>query len=132
MGLAADVKVLYHLLLKPVRGRDHAERMESFYAGQADDYDAFRQRLLQGREELCQHLQFPDDAIWVDLGGGTGSNLEFVADLIPRLRKVYVVDLSPSLLDRAEVRRDSAAGRTSNPWPRTPRPSPLPKVAPMW
>ena len=104
MGLAADVKVLYHLLLKPVRGQDHAERMESFYAGQADAYDEFRRRLLRGREELCQHLQFPDDAIWIDLGGGTGANLEFVADTIPRLKKVYVVDLSQSLLQRAAQR----------------------------
>jgi S-adenosylmethionine-diacylgycerolhomoserine-N-methlytransferase len=40
----------------------------------------------------------------VDLGGGTGSNLEFAKDVVPRLRKVYVVDLAPSLLQVASKR----------------------------
>ena len=51
MGVFADLKILYHLTLKPVRGKDHAARMESFYAGQADAYDDFRKRLLKGRQE---------------------------------------------------------------------------------
>jgi len=49
MGFYSDLKILYHLALKPVRGKDHAARMESFYAGQADAYDDFRKRLLHGR-----------------------------------------------------------------------------------
>src|ERR671911_700620 len=36
MSFASDLKILYHLALKPVRGKDHAARMESFYSGQAD------------------------------------------------------------------------------------------------
>ena len=132
MGLAADVKVLYHLLLKPVRGKDHAERMESFYAGQADAYDEFRRRLLQGREELCRRLQFPDDAIWVDLGGGTGANLEFVADTVPRLRKVYVVDLSSSLLQRAAQRAEQHGWNHVEPVAADATSFTRPRVAPMW
>ncbi len=104
MGLLSDLKVLFHLTLKPVRGRDHAARLESFYAGQAETYDDFRRRLLQGREELWRELPIPDDGVWVDLGGGTGGNLEFLADHIHRLKKVYVVDLSPSLLEVARRR----------------------------
>jgi len=42
MGFFSDLKVLYHLALKPVRGKSHAERMESFYGGQAEAYDDFR------------------------------------------------------------------------------------------
>ena len=52
MRLASDLRVLYHLALKPVRGADHAARLDSFYAGQAEAYDAFRKRLLAGRAEL--------------------------------------------------------------------------------
>lgn len=104
MGLMADLRVLYHMVLKPVRGKDHAERLESFYSGQAGDYDDFRKRLLKGREEMYRSLVLPDDAIWVDMGGGTGSNLEYLSDQIPRLKKVYVVDLSGSLLKVAEER----------------------------
>ncbi len=103
MGFFADMKILYHMLVKPVRGDNHAQRMESFYGGQAKAYDDFRRRLLQGREELWAALPKPDGATWVDMGGATGNNLENFGDDIARLKKIYVVDLSASLL---EVARD--------------------------
>jgi len=104
MGWLSDLKVLYHLALRPVRGQDHASRLESFYAGQADDYDQFRQRLLQGRQELWSRLEAPEGGTWVDLGGGTGANLEFLGPRIDHLGQVLVVDLSPSLLEVARRR----------------------------
>ncbi len=104
MALLADLRVLYHLVLKPVRGKSHADRMESFYGGQAAAYDDFRKRLLRGREELYQQLDVPAGGIWVELGGGTGSNLELLGDRIQKLAKVYVVDLSESLLEVASQR----------------------------
>ena len=58
MGLLSDLKILYHLTLKPVRGKDHAARMESFYGGQAEAYDDFRRRLLHGREDLWQAIPY--------------------------------------------------------------------------
>lgn len=103
MSIWSDLRVLYHLTLAPVRGASHAQRMESFYSGQAAEYDDFRKRLLSGREELFAAIDVPDDGVWVDMGGGTGSNLELLGERIERLRKVYVVDLSPSLL--TQVRR---------------------------
>lgn len=109
MALLADLRVLYHLVLKPVRGKSHADRMENFYRGQAATYDDFRKRLLRGREELYRQLDVPAGGIWVELGGGTGSNLEYLGDRIRKLAKVYVVDLSESLLEiasrRAQERR---------------------------
>ncbi len=107
MSFFSDLKILYHLALRPVRGRDHAERMESFYAGQAEAYDDFRKRLLHGREELFQRIELPVDGTWVDLGGGTGANLEFIAESVPKLRQAYVVDLASSLLQVAQQRFQS-------------------------
>jgi S-adenosylmethionine-diacylgycerolhomoserine-N-methlytransferase len=104
MGFLSDLKVLYHLTMKPVRGNSHAARLESFYAGQAKNYDNFRRRLLKGRESLWQAIEEPDGATWVDMGGGTGANLEFFGDRLAKAGKVYVVDLSPSLLDVARER----------------------------
>ena len=104
MGLLADLRILYHLTLKPVRGKDHASRMESFYSGQAGAYDDFRERLLHGRQELLDAIDLPEDGVWVDMGGGTGSNLHLFGDRINRLSKAYVVDLSPSLLGVADQR----------------------------
>ena len=102
--LVADLKTLYHLLLKPARGKDHAERMESFYAGQADAYDSFRRRLLPGRRELYNSISLPQGGVWVDLGGGTGENFEPLEQGLKELRTAYVVDLSPSLLAVAQER----------------------------
>jgi S-adenosylmethionine-diacylgycerolhomoserine-N-methlytransferase len=104
MGFFSDMKILYHMVLKPVRGDSHAERMESFYGGQADAYDDFRRRLLKGREEMYASVPKPECGVWVDMGGGTGSNIENLADDIDKLKKVYVVDLSESLLKVASER----------------------------
>jgi S-adenosylmethionine-diacylgycerolhomoserine-N-methlytransferase len=96
MRVLSDLRILYHMLLKPVRGRDHAARLESFYGGQAEAYDSFRRRLLLGRAELYREVPHPEQGVWVDLGGGTGSNLEFLGPRLESLRKVYLVDLTPS------------------------------------
>lgn len=105
MGFVSDMKILYAMAVSPVRGTDHAGRLESFYADQAADYDDFRRRLLKGREELFESLDPMDGAVWVDFGGGTGANLEFLpAGTIERLKKIYVVDLAESLLAVASKR----------------------------
>ena len=104
MRVLSDLKILYHLAFKPVRGKDHAARMESFYAGQASGYDDFRRRLLHGRKKLWASIDVPGGGVWVDLGGGTGANLELFGPEIHKLRKVYVVDLAASLLEVAGKR----------------------------
>ena len=104
MGLWSDMKILYHMLLKPVRGDSHAERMESFYGGQAEAYDDFRRRLLKGREELWNRLPKEEGCVWVDMGGGTGANIENFGDQIGKPKTIHVVDLSASLLKIAADR----------------------------
>lgn len=101
MSLASDLRVLYHLAFKRVRGNTHADRLESFYGGQAADYDDFRKRLLQGRRELYESLEVPKGGLWIDMGGGTGSNLELLGPRLAKADKVSIVDLSPSLLAMA-------------------------------
>jgi len=107
VSLASDLRVLYHMALRPIRGKSHQDRLESFYSGQAEAYDDFRRRLLRGREDLWQAIDVPAGGIWVDLGGGTGSNLEYFGDSIRLLKKVYLVDLAPSLLKMARQRIES-------------------------
>ena len=112
MSFLADLKVLYHLTLSPIRGATHAERLESFYHGQADAYDSFRARLLHGRKELFEALPAPEGGVWIYMGGGTGSNLEYLGERLKRLQTLYLVDLSPSLL--AMARQRAAARGWSN------------------
>ncbi|KAJ1467289.1 hypothetical protein T484DRAFT_1859301 [Baffinella frigidus] len=46
------------------------------------------------------------DKMWVDLGGGTGANVEYMGDAIAAgwFEKVVVLDLTPSLCQVAEAR----------------------------
>ncbi len=104
MAFLSDLKVLYHLAINPIRGKHHAARMEDFYSGQADAYDDFRKRLLRGREQLWRTIDVPEDSVWIDMGGGTGANLEFLGNRIEKIKQLYVVDLSKSLLGIARKR----------------------------
>ncbi len=104
MGLKQDLRVLYHMVFTRGRGDTHAARLENFYGAQAKDYDDFRKRLLTGREAMYAAVPVPGNGVWVDMGGGTGWNIENLADSIDQIRQIYVVDLAPSLLQIAADR----------------------------
>jgi S-adenosylmethionine-diacylgycerolhomoserine-N-methlytransferase len=104
MSLIHELRSLYHLTLAPIRGDTHAERLESFYKGQAGSYDQFRRRLLRGREELYAALPIRSGDVVVEMGAGTGGNLEFLGERVALPEKIYLVDLSESLLGVAAKR----------------------------
>ncbi|MDB5386911.1 MAG: SAM-dependent methyltransferase [Planctomycetaceae bacterium] len=104
MSFLSDLKILWHMSVSPIRGKTHSERLESFYSKQAQGYDDFRRRLLQGRKEMWDALTIPEGATAVDMGGGTGANLEFLGDRISHLKQLHLVDLSGSLLKVAQQR----------------------------
>jgi S-adenosylmethionine-diacylgycerolhomoserine-N-methlytransferase len=106
MSLTGHLKTLYQVTMRPVRGKDHGSRMENFYGGQAEAYDDFRRKMLKGREKLYQSIDVPKDGVWIDMGGGTASNLEYLGERIHDLRKVYVVDLAGSMLEIARRRAE--------------------------
>lgn len=104
MRLAADARILWSLVRGAARAGSHAQRLQDFYAPQAEGYDAFRERLLHGRRELIQRLPLRRGARVVELGGGTGRNLEFFGPRVHRFASVEVVDLCPALLAVASRR----------------------------
>lgn len=85
--------------------------LEEFYKSQAKIYDKTRTALLQGRE-MClkmslNHLSRNSDNIWIDIGGGTGSNIYEMSkntNLSKTFTKIYIIDLSPSLCEVARAR----------------------------
>jgi len=81
-----------------------AERLQAFYAPQATRYDAFRKRLLHGREELIERLPAEPGAVAVELGCGTGENLERFGGRLAGLQRLTLVDLCPALLEQARAR----------------------------
>lgn len=99
-----DLKTLWHLVARKARGSTHQERLESFYSGQAAGYDDFRRRMLHSRQEMIQSIPVPQNGIWVDLGAGTGENAEHLGPAISQLSRMYLIDLSSSLLEQAQAR----------------------------
>jgi S-adenosylmethionine-diacylgycerolhomoserine-N-methlytransferase len=102
--LFADSRVLWQMLRGQPRVGSAAERLQAFYAPQATRYDAFRERLLHGRSELIERLVIPPDGTAVELGGGTGSNIDRFGSRLERLRLYTLVDLCPALLAQARPR----------------------------
>lgn len=104
MALAADARILWQMLRGASRSGTHAQRLQQFYGPQADGYDAFRERLLHGRRELIERLPLAAGARVIELGGGTGRNLEFFGARLATFASVEVVDLCPALLAVARRR----------------------------
>ncbi|KAK8072078.1 hypothetical protein PG996_005426 [Apiospora saccharicola] len=112
---------VYGCFLKPHSGGEKGNQqdaLESFYKTQAGAYDVTRGALLKGREDMLalaaaqlvyRGKQESDNKrrIWVDVGGGTGFNIEAMAkfvDVPNFFTSVYLVDFSPSLCEVARKR----------------------------
>jgi S-adenosylmethionine-diacylgycerolhomoserine-N-methlytransferase len=105
--MAGDLAVIRQLLRGEPRHGEHKDRLEQFYGPQAEAYDRFRERLLHGRKELIDALPVGTGSHVVELGGGTGRNLEFFDDRLADFASVTLVDLCPALLTRARARCDA-------------------------
>lgn len=105
--LAADARILWRLLCGQPKDGSHAERLQAFYAPQAARYDAFRARLLHGRQALIEELDLQAGARVVELGCGTGSSLMRIGTKAGQFASFDMVDLCPALLD---IARQRAAG----------------------
>ncbi|KAJ2005952.1 hypothetical protein GGI04_002049 [Coemansia thaxteri] len=112
--LQPTLQFAYNCFLKPL-GRHSSQqgRLDAFYEGQAAVYDSTRGGLLRGRKtmlRLCaaELKQRTGGAkpIWVDLGGGTGWNIEQMDQFfgISNFKRVYLVDLCRPLCKVAEQR----------------------------
>lgn len=109
-----DLRTLYNIIFASRRvGSSHADKLEAFYAPQVADYDRFRQKMLWGRIPLLRALVAhygelfnATELVWVDVGGGTGYNVEEMAKLVDIgcFKKIYIVDLCPSMCEAARER----------------------------
>ncbi|KAL4857543.1 DNA mismatch repair protein 6 [Chlorella vulgaris] len=107
-GFKNDMLVLKNIWFSKLADTaDHAERLEGFYKGQAHAYDSFRSKFLWGRRPMlaacAARLRDFEDMVWVDLGGGTGENVDLMSSYIDltQFKAIYVVDLCKSLCDQA-------------------------------
>ncbi|KAK4867749.1 hypothetical protein LT330_006698 [Penicillium expansum] len=120
-GAGPYLKFIWANFIKPhdKKAGGQQDALESFYKTQAAIYDATRRRLLCGREDMlglvAAQLKYKINskevkagkAVWVDVGGGTGYNIEAMATFLPVdkfFKHIYLVDLSPSLCEVARKR----------------------------
>ena len=102
------LRFAYSCFLAPIgHSTVQKDRLDAFYKSQASIYDATRGRLLKGREEMLrlaaahvetQLQQAPHtkgNLIWVDVGGGTGWNIEYMAQHmdLSNFRAIFLIDL---------------------------------------
>lgn len=90
--LRTPLTFAWNCFIKPFAGAKATDgkqqgRLDAFYSGQAHIYDSTRTHLLKGRETMLQllaaHLKAQPEStrsskpkIFVDIGGGTGWNIE--------------------------------------------------------
>lgn len=121
-AVGSFLRFFYASFLKPHTGdtgNGQQDALESFYKAQAGVYDATRRTLLRGREDMLALVaaQLVQKAasdrthdprrIWVDIGGGTGWNIEAMSQFVnveEFFSSVYLVDFSPSLCEVARKR----------------------------
>jgi len=105
-----DIKTISSMWFGKIGGDTHQDRLESFYKDQAELYDGYRARMLHGRKPMMTRLfverERKGQVVMVDLGGGTGANIEFMASAIEEgwFKQIVVLDLAPSLCDVARRR----------------------------
>ncbi|KAF4629462.1 hypothetical protein G7Y89_g8685 [Cudoniella acicularis] len=121
-AFASFLRFFYASFLKPHTGdagNGQQDALESFYKAQAGVYDVTRKTLLRGREDMlglvaaqlvnkaAKERTHDTKRIWVDIGGGTGWNIEAMSEFVSVpdfFSSVYLVDFSPSLCEVARKR----------------------------
>ncbi|KAF8712289.1 hypothetical protein RHS03_01090, partial [Rhizoctonia solani] len=113
-SLKAPLRFVWHCFLRPLgKSANQQDRLDQFYQGQAEIYDSTRHRLLRGRKTMLKlaaaHIRERKSTkplVWVDIGGGTGWNIETMDAYLPvkQFDAIYLVDLCDPLLQIARKR----------------------------
>lgn len=103
-ALLEEFKTIMQLTLPKRYSDSQSDRLDAFYAKQSLSYDLFRDRLLHGREQLMRAIPIPMEGSLVDMGGGTGRNVEWLGERLGSVSSVTIVDLCGSLLGIADQR----------------------------
>ena len=103
----ADARTLWRMIRGQPRAASLRDRLEGFYAPQANRYDAFRERMLHGRQAFVSRLPTGPGMTVVELGGGTGRNLDYFGERLKEIARYWLVELAPSMAGEARARAAS-------------------------
>jgi S-adenosylmethionine-diacylgycerolhomoserine-N-methlytransferase len=106
--LIQDLPVLFEIAKPTKKTGNLTNQLDARYQGQSRQYDSFRGRLLYGREQLLDSI-IPENfsGHWLDIGGGTGWNIEYALPKLNKNAQVTLIDLCTPLLNVAEERFQS-------------------------
>lgn len=102
--LVDDAMVISAMLAEGMRKE---KDVKAFYKSQGNNYDGFREMLLPGRDLLLKYCLpwHTKPQVWLSVGCGTARDIEYVVGHIKDCKtKVYLLDLSPDLLEMAATR----------------------------
>ena len=88
--------------------RGHAGLMDSIYRSQRHIYDATRKYYLFGRDRMIAGLDLPSGGSVLEIGCGTGRNLEMIGKRWPGAR-LFGLDISEEMLKSASAKLGTAA-----------------------
>jgi ubiquinone/menaquinone biosynthesis C-methylase UbiE len=99
-NLLSDIKTFLSMTLYPLitTKKNHQEDLYNFYKTQSKYYDNYRNRMLHGRQKLMTTIPFKKQSVYIDIGGGTGCNLEYIKSIIELFDVVYIIDICEPLL----------------------------------
>ncbi|GAA6014576.1 hypothetical protein JCM10207_001650 [Rhodosporidiobolus poonsookiae] len=122
--LLTAAQFAWNCFLRPLgKNENQKGRLDSFYQGQANIYDKTRAKLLRGRTTMLRlsaahlkeqrRLNPKKRLVWLDIGGGTGWNVEEMDKYFPiaELDAVYVLDLCAPLLEVSRKRFEARGWR---------------------
>ncbi len=85
---------------------DHSERMDRKYARVRHLYDITRKYFLFGRDDALERLLVANPKSVLEIGCGTGRNLEIIARRVPEA-EIHGIDISAEMLRTAAKRTTS-------------------------
>lgn len=111
--LLKDIKAQFTMFSHPLKNifnknlnTNNKDFIDSFYKDQADYYDSFRFRMLHGKKHLTDMIPFEKDKSLCIFAGGTGDILEYISDIVPKLKEVCVMDICEKLLEQNKKRAE--------------------------
>ena len=104
-----DLSTQFKMFTFPIKSylcsnKSNKQLMNSFYENQVDEYDSFRSRMLHGKKEVVKMFPFEEGKSLHVLAGGTGDILEYMTNIVPKLKEVVVSDICSKLLGHCNKR----------------------------
>lgn len=94
--------------MEPLSGSAHAQQMDRMYRYQRHIYDLTRKYYLLGRDQALRDLQVPKGGTLLEVGCGTGRNLQLAHRLYPAAR-LYGLDISAEMLATTRAKFQGSA-----------------------